>query len=217
MRRVHEKHPGILLNVVEGMSGHIGQMMRLGQLDLAILFTNDISSKLDATPLLEEELFLLLPESSPLVPANRTSITVTEVAALPLILPTSTHGLRRRVVAEFERRDLTPYVVAEIDSLSLLMSCVYDGMGVTIKPMSALQHEGERGKQWRALSISDAHITRRNYLYSIASNLLSPAASAVAIELRDTARMLVTSKQWRGVSLIGTPSDVKELVTDLAI
>lgn len=217
MRRVHEKHPGILLNVVEGMSGHIGQMMRLGQLDLAILFTNDISSKLDATPLLEDELFLLLPESSPLVPANRTSITVTEVAALPLILPTSTHGLRRRVVAEFERRDLTPYVVAEIDSLSLLMSCVYDGMGVTIKPMSALQHEGERGKQWRALSISDAHITRRNYLYSIASNLLSPAASAVAIELRDTARMLVTSKQWRGVSLIGNPSDVKETVIDLAI
>jgi LysR family tcuABC transcriptional regulator len=217
MRRVHEKHPGILLNVVEGMSGHIGQMMRLGQLDLAILFTNDISSKLDATPLLEEELFLLLPESSPLVPANRTSITVTEVAALPLILPTSTHGLRRRVVAEFERRDLTPYVVAEIDSLSLLMSCVYDGMGVTIKPMSALQHEGERGKHWRALSISDAHITRRNYLYSIASNLLSPAASAVAIELRDTARMLVTSKQWRGVSLIGNPSDVKETVIDLAV
>ncbi|MDB5616465.1 LysR substrate-binding domain-containing protein [Tardiphaga sp.] len=217
MRRVHEKHPGILLNVVEGMSGHIGQMMRLGQLDLAILFTNDISSKLDATPLLEEELFLLLPENSPLVPSNRTSITVTEVAALPLILPTSTHGLRRRVVAEFERRDLTPHVVAEIDSLSLLMSCVYDGMGVTIKPMSALQHEGERGKHWRALSISDAHITRRNYLYSIASNLLSPAASAVAIELRDTARMLVTSKQWRGVSLIGNQSDVKETVTDLVI
>lgn len=217
MRRIHEKYPGILLNVVEGMSGHVGQMMRLGQLDLAILFSNDISSKLDATPLLEEELFVLLPESSPLVPANRTSITVAEVAAMPLILPTTTHGLRRRVVAEFERRELTPHVVAEIDSLSLLMSCVYDGMGVTIKPMSALQHEGERGKHWRALSISDAHITRRNYLYSIAENLLSPAASAVAVELRETARMLVTSKQWRGVSLVTGPSDIKEPAPALAV
>jgi LysR family tcuABC transcriptional regulator len=207
MRNIHEKYPGIVLNVVEGMSGHIGQMMRLGQLDLAILFTNDISSKLDATPLLEEELFVLLPESSKLVPANRTSITVAEIAALPLILPTSSHGLRRRVVAEFERLDFTPHVVAEIDSLSLLMSCVYDGMGVTIKPMSALQHEGERGKQWRALSISDAHITRRNYLYSIAPNLLSPAASAVAVELRNTARTLVASKQWRGVSLLSMKPD----------
>ncbi len=73
---------------------------------------------------------------------------------------------------------------------------------MTIKPMSGLQLEGERGKHWRALSISDARITRRNYLYSIASNLLSPAASAVARELQDTARELVTSAQWRGVSLV---------------
>lgn len=205
MRRIHEKYPGILLNVVEGMSGHIAQMMRLGQLDLAILFVNDVSSKLDATPLLEEELFVLLPQKSKLVPPKQTSITVAEVAKLPLILPTGTHGLRRRVVAEFERRDLTPHVVAEIDSLTLLMNCVYDGMGVTIKPMSALQHEGERAKGWRALSISDAKITRRNYIYSIAKSLLSPAASAVAIELRDTAQMLVTSGTWRGVTLVDAP------------
>ncbi|WP_424627779.1 LysR substrate-binding domain-containing protein [Bradyrhizobium sp. SYSU BS000235] len=210
MRRIHEKYPGILLNVVEGMSGHIAQMIRLGQLDLAILFVNDVSSKLDATPLLEEELFVLLPQKSKLLPSDQTSITVAEVAKLPLILPTGTHGLRRRVVAEFERRDVTPHVVAEIDSLTLLMNCVYDGMGVTIKPMSALQLEGERGKGWRALRISDARITRRNYIYSIAKSLLSPAASAVAIELRDTAQMLVTSGKWRGVTLVDAPDAVTE-------
>lgn len=129
-------------------------------------------------------------------------MTVAEVAKLPLILPTSTHGLRRRVVAEFDRRDLKPHVVAEIDSLSLLMNCVHDGIGATIKPMSALQLEGERGKRWRALSISDARITRRNYLHSISTNLLSPAASAVAREIRDTARHLVNSGAWRGVRLL---------------
>lgn len=207
MQRIHEKYPGILLNVVEGMSGHIAQMMRLGQLDLAILFTNDVSTKLDAVPLLDEELFVLLPKDSKLVPARQTSITVAEVAKLPLILPTGTHGLRRRVVAEFERRDLTPHVVAEIDSLTLLMNCVYDGMGLTIKPMSALRHEGERGKHWRALSIADAKIARRNYVYSIAKTLLSPAASAVAIELQDTARTLVLSGDWQGVALVNADED----------
>lgn len=207
MRRIHEKYPGVLLNVVEGMSGHIAQMMRLGQLDLAILFTNDVSTKLDAIALLDEELFVLLPRDNTLVPVDQTSITVADVAKLPLILPTSTHGLRRRVVAELERRDLTPHVVAEIDSLTLLMNCVYDGMGVTIKPMSALQHEGERGRNWRALRISDANLARRNYIYSIGKSLMSPAASAVAIELRDTAQMLVTSGTWRGVSLVETRDD----------
>lgn len=141
------------------------------------------------------------------MPAGQTSITVAEVAKLPLILPTSTHGLRRRVVAEFERRDLTPHVVAEIDSLTLLMNCVYDGMGVTIKPMSALRHEGERGKHWRALSIADARIARRNYVYSIAKTLLSPAASAVAVELQDTARTLVLSGEWQGVALVEPDED----------
>ncbi len=105
MKCIRAKYPGILLNVVEGMSGHIGQMMRLGQLDLAILFSKDVSSKLDATLLLEEELFVLLPAHSTFVPRERNSITVAEVAALPLILPTGTHGLRKRVVAEFDRRN----------------------------------------------------------------------------------------------------------------
>ncbi len=214
VKRVREKYPGILLNVVEGMSGHIANMIKLGQLDLAILFSNDVSSKLDATPLLEEELFVLLPQNSALVPRERNSIAIAEVAKLPLILPTGAHGLRRRVAAEFERRNLTPQVVAEIDSLSLLMSCVYDGIGATIKPMSALQLESERGKRWRVLAISDARITRRNYLYSIAANLLSPAASAVAKELEDTVRWLVTSAQWQGVSLIKDETASEDRVVD---
>jgi LysR family tcuABC transcriptional regulator len=202
VRSVRAKFPGILLNVVEGMSGHLSHMIRLGQLDLAILFTSDVASDLTATPLLDEELFVLLPSSSTLVSLDRTSLTIQEAAELPLILPTSTHGLRRRIATEFEERNLTAQVVAEIDSLSLLMSCVYEGIGATIKPISALQLEGERGRNWRALSVSDARLQRRNYLYSIASDRLSPAAAAVGSEVRDTAHHLVRSGEWKGVSIL---------------
>lgn len=202
VRRIRERYPSILINVVEGMSGHLGQMMRLGQLDLAVLFSADVVPDLTAIALLEEELFVMIPRESPLVAKRRTSVTIAEAAKLPMILPTSTHGLRRRIAAEFEQRNLTAHIVAEIDSLSLLMGCVYSGMGATIKPMSALQLEGERGRDWRALSISDARITRRNYLYSIEPGMLSPAAAAVAGELRDTAQRLVRSGEWRGVELV---------------
>jgi LysR family tcuABC transcriptional regulator len=202
VRRIRERYPSVLLNVVEGMSGHLGQMMRLGQLDLSILFASDVAPDLTAEALLEEELFVLLPAHSPLVAKRRTSLTIEEAAKLPLILPTGVHGLRRRISTEFERRDLSANIVAEIDSLSLLMSCVYDGMGATIKPMSALLLEAERGKEWRFLSISDVRISRRNYVYSISSERLSPAAAAVATELKDTAAELVKSGVWRGVQLI---------------
>lgn len=202
VRRIRERYPSIMLNVVEGMSGHLGQMMRLGQLDLAVLFANDVAPDLSVEPLLEEELFVMLPRASTLVGPRRSNITIEEAAGLPLILPTGAHGLRRRIAAEFEKRNLQARIVAEIDSLSLLMSCVYDRMGATIKPMAAVYLEGERGRHWRALSISDARLSRRNYLYSIAPQRLSAAARAVAAELRRTAHALIDSGAWAGVEAI---------------
>jgi LysR family transcriptional regulator, regulatory protein for tcuABC len=202
VRRVRERYPSILLNVVEGMSGHLGQMMRLGQLDLAVLFSSNVAPDVSIDVLLEEELFVILPQGSRLVPSRQTSLTLAEAAALPLILPTGEHGLRRRIAAEFEQRNLTAHVVAEIDSLSLLMNCVYDGIGATIKPMAAIVLESQRGRKWRALPISDARLIRRNYLYSLAPKRLSTAAAVVASELRETALELVESGAWSGVETV---------------
>ncbi|MFD1694261.1 LysR substrate-binding domain-containing protein [Roseibium aestuarii] len=198
VRTIRKRYPSILLNVVEGMSGHIGHLMRLGQLDLAVLFSSDMSSELTVEPLLIEELFVLLPRNSPLFPQERTSITIAEAAELPLILPTGSHGLRQRIAAEFENRGLGTNVVAEIDSLSLLMNCVHDGIGATIKPMGAIMHEGARGRDWRYLPVSDARFRRRNFLYSLAPERLSTAAAVVASVLKEIAEDLVESGDWSG-------------------
>ena len=216
MKRIRSQYPGLLLNVVEGMSGHITQMMRLGQLDISILFTNDVSSKLCAEPLLEEELFVIFPESSGYVPRNRRTICIAEIMQIPLILPTISHGLRRLVMAEFEQRKMKPNISAEIDSLRLLMQCVGEGMGATIKPMSALHDADERHSKWRTLSISDAPISRTNYLYSLAPELMSDAARAVFNEMRDVAHELIECQQWKGVRLIESPSALPKPEPELA-
>ncbi len=202
MRRIREKFPGIVLNVVEGMSGHLAQMMRMGQLDLAILFSRDAVPDLPAEPLVEEELFVMLPEDSDLVPPRRVKLSCTDTADLPLILPTGIHGLRRRIAAEFEQRNLALHVVAEIDSLSLLMTCVRDGMGATIKPMSAALLEGRMREGWRTLAFSDAEMKRPNFLYSVDPERLTPAAAAVRGELRETVKQLVGNGTWKGVNLL---------------
>ncbi len=44
VERVRERHPNILLNVIEGLSGHLTHMMRRRQLDLAVLFNSDLMS-----------------------------------------------------------------------------------------------------------------------------------------------------------------------------
>lgn len=198
VQRVRARYPGVLLNVVEGMSGHIGHMMRLGQLDLAVLFNDDVAPDMTTEPLLVEELFVFVPEHGRLVRPGITAIGIAEAAAIPLILPTGSHGLRKRIEAEFESRGLSTNVVAEIDSLSLLMNCVYADIGATIKPMGAIMQEGARGRAWRCIGIADARFRRRNFLYSLPPERLTTVAAVVAAELKLAVRELVESRRWPG-------------------
>lgn len=200
-QHLRAKYPGVLLNVVEGLSGHLEHMTRNGQLDLAVLFSQTAASDLSVEPLLEEQLFVILPADSKLVAKDRLSITLQEVAALPLILPSPGHGLRRRIALEFERCNLPLDAVAEIDSLPLLMSCVGRGIGATIKPMAAIHALGDTPERWRCLRISGADMTRTNYLYALPPQKLSPCAAVVRDELRLVVRRLVDSGEWQGVEL----------------
>ncbi len=198
MRHLREKLPGVIVNVVEGLSGHLEHMTRVGQLDLAVLFHLRAAAELSVEPLLEEELFVVLPKASRLVAAERKSLAMAEVATLPLILPSPGHGLRRRIALEFDRANVNIDPVAEIDSLPLLMHCLADGMGVTIKPMAAIRAL-DNPQHWRALTISDAQMTRTNYLYSLPPEKLSPCAIVVRDELKMVVRRLIKSGEWQGV------------------
>lgn len=201
LQHLRAKHPGVLLNIVEGLSGHLEHMTRVGQLDLAVLFSPKAAAELTVEPLLEEELFVILPADSTLVPAQRSSLTLKEVAALPLILPSPGHGLRRRIALEFERANLAIEPMAEIDSLPLLMHCVGEGLGATIKPMAAIHSLGDTPLRWRTLRVSDAAMTRTNYLYALPPQKLSPCAAVVRAELESVVRRLVESGEWQGVTL----------------
>jgi LysR family tcuABC transcriptional regulator len=201
LQHLRAAFPGILLNVIEGLSGHLEHMTRVGQLDIAILFSQTAASEQTVEPLLEEELFAILPSHSKLVPEGQSSISLAELAILPLILPSPGHGLRRRIALEFERMNIALDAVAEIDSLPLLMACVGQGVGVTVKPMAATHALGVHPERWRCLRISDALMRRSNYLYSFPEHKLSPCAVIVRDEVKKVVRRLVESGEWGGVEL----------------
>jgi LysR family tcuABC transcriptional regulator len=199
MKHLRAKYPGVVLNVIEGLSGHLEQMTRVGQLDLAVLFSQTAASELTVEPLLDEELFVIVPSDSKLVAHHRQELTLHEVIALPLILPSPGHGLRRRISVEFERLNLAVDAVAEIDSLPLLMHCVSEGMGATIKPMAAVHALGGSPQRWRCLRIAGADMKRSNYLYSLPPDKLSSCACLVRDELKLVVKELVDSGAWQGV------------------
>jgi LysR family tcuABC transcriptional regulator len=202
LEHLKAKFPGVQLNVIEGLSGHLEYMTSVGQLDLAILFGPNAASDMDVEPLLEEEMFVVLAANSELVEPGREALTLREAAQLPLILPSLRHGLRRRrIELEFERAGLPLDAVAELDSLPLLMTCVERGLGATIQPRAALHVLGNQPERWRCLHIADVEVKRPNYLYALPPTKLSPCTAAVRDELHVVVRQLVASGDWQGVTL----------------
>jgi LysR family transcriptional regulator, regulatory protein for tcuABC len=202
LEHMRAKYPGIVLNVVAVHSGYLEDLARTGQLDVSILFSKTAASELTVENLLEEELYVIVPKDSALVPQAKQSLTLAETAALPLILPSSAYGLRRQIMAEFERAGLPYEAVAEIDSLLLSMRYSAKGYGVTIQPMAATLAL-DSPERWRCVPISDVTMSRRSYIYSLPIQKLSASASLVRSELKLVIRRLVESGTWKGVRLLG--------------
>ncbi len=204
VERVQRRYPGILLHVVEALSGSLQSQAAAGELDLIVLFTAGAVPKWQSEELLREELFLVFPVEGRMFPDEVKSVSFRDLADVPLILPSPQHGLRRRIDLEFERLNLNVVPVAEIDSLPVLMKCLLRGHGATIKPHAAVNvHGSALASQWRCLPFHDVSLTRINYLYSRPAEELSPASIAVRRELIALIPEEVAEGRWTGVTYIG--------------
>lgn len=193
-----ERYPEVRLHLVEALSGHLAAMLNGRQLDLAVLFQADAARRWSVLPLLDEKLFVIGRDDLPGLPAGR-QVRIARLGALPLILPSASHGLRATLATAFARARVEPRVVAEIDGLALLMDAVRAGQGATIQPGAATARLGAAGLM--QVRIADAQVGRRNLLASLSDDELSPAALAARVVLADTARRLVREGRWAGATL----------------
>ncbi len=206
MLSMKEKYPDIRLHIVEGMSGHLTQMLNARQIDLAILFNDKDAKRWSVTPLLQEKLFVIGKSlSGDQNSSKKTSAKVNLQALkdLPLILPTSGHGLRQAIDRAFANSKLKPKVVAEIDSLNLLMAAVVAGLGHTIQPWGAVVKIPEYAQQLKIAEIKDQSIYRPSLLCSLSDDELSPSAIATRVLVKECVETLAISGAWKGSSLLG--------------
>jgi LysR family tcuABC transcriptional regulator len=198
LRHLKAGYPGITLNVVVALPTHLEERARQSQLDVAVLFSRTAASDMVFEPLLDEDVFAIVPAGTALLPPSKMSLTLAELAALPLVMSSPQHNIRRQLTLELERAGLEANIVAEIDSPELVMRYVAEGAGATVQPMAAtLGADGPPA--WRCLPITDAPMTRPNYLYAQPIQRLTASASVVRAELRHVARRLVDEGVWSGV------------------
>ncbi|MDB5929974.1 MAG: transcriptional regulator, LysR family [Polaromonas sp.] len=203
MRAMRERYPDVRLHLVESMSGHLTGMLNARQLDLAVLFDTGAARRWSVMPLLQEKLYLMRPLAAGEAAASGTPAPVgmAQLKDVPLILPTFAHGLRNALDAAFARAGIKPDLIAEVDSLTMLMDAVCAGLGCTVQPWAALErvHDAARRLHWA--EIADAQARRSNALCSLSDDELSPAALATRVVLADCARQLVRSGAWKGTQL----------------
>jgi LysR family tcuABC transcriptional regulator len=195
---MRERYPEVRLHLVEALSGHLTSMLNARQIDLAILFRTDAARRWSVLPLLDERLFVIGLDSMPGMPAQ-PRVRLQRLADLPLVLPSGPHGLRATIDAAFATAGVRPNVVAEIDSLAMLMDTVRAGLCATIQPGAATARLDDPRLVLR--EVADAQVSRASLLASISDDELPPAGLAARVVITDVARDLVRTGHWPGARL----------------
>jgi LysR family tcuABC transcriptional regulator len=198
MQALRARYPEVRLHLVESLSGNLAAMLNSRQLDLAILFETDAAKRLSAMPLLDESLFVVGSPQLTDMPTGE-QVRLKEIGALPLVMPSGTHGLRAIMATAFLQAGCEPNIVGDIDGLAILMDVVRAGLAATIQPGAATSRL--HASEVRLVQVTDAGVRRRNLLASLPEDELSPAVLAARIVLRDVVRELVARGAWPGASL----------------
>ncbi|MHA7847961.1 LysR substrate-binding domain-containing protein [Serratia sp. D1N4] len=198
MLAMQERYPHIRLHMVESLSGNLAAMINTRQLDLAILFQHKTVQTWSALPILAERLFLIGRQEI-VGRFQHQSITPEELASLPLILPSQTHGLRALLNTVFARQRVELNILAEIDGLAMLMDAVRHGLGATIQPGAAVSRMVD--DNLKVIAIDNPLLSRPNFLVSLSDDELSPVGLAARVVLQSVIQQLVTQGSWPGATL----------------
>jgi LysR family transcriptional regulator, nitrogen assimilation regulatory protein len=134
---IRGRYPQIVLQVKEGLSADMADLVTRTRLDLAVLFTAGPVAGLEVTPLWIEDLLFVAPPDTELP----RQIDIREAARWPLVMPAQGNGARDVLNAVLAKHSLTARVVAEIDSTVSLKRAVQRGIGCTFMPWAAIHEE----------------------------------------------------------------------------
>lgn len=138
--------PHAQLTLTEGFSILMLEGLRVGNLDMAVLYNSDRSPELETTTLHSEELVLISHKASVKSAAKKKStdkrqpINLAEVAALPLILPSRPNAFRILIESKMITIGCKPQIALEVDGLNAILSLVKEGMGHAVLPSYTLSN-----------------------------------------------------------------------------
>jgi DNA-binding transcriptional LysR family regulator len=155
LKTFHAQYPGIELHLSEQGSRGLLDELAGGELDVALITTSDTAAadRFIVTPLLVEELVVISAAAAPALTASG-SITLAQVATLPLLRFGESYDLRGTTDAAFAAAGLEPEVVLEGVEMDALLRFVERGLGIAIVPaMVLIDRPGLRSVRLRGATL----------------------------------------------------------------
>ncbi len=131
--------PKAQLSLTEGFSVLMHEGLRMGNLDLAVLYNPEQSTDLEMSTLHEDTLSLISPAGESATAKSRRArskevMSLADVAQLPLILPSRPNAFRILIEGEMMSIGKRPNVILEVDGLNAILNLVKEGMGHAVLP-----------------------------------------------------------------------------------
>ncbi|EYC50862.1 LysR family transcriptional regulator [Hylemonella gracilis str. Niagara R] len=176
-RAFRKRLPAAALSISEGLTISMQEGLLTGRLDLALLYNPPPSTEFESLPLMDDMMLLIgpsnagrtshapdLPGAGPAGAGKKSAQTGTlellgetislhEVGALPLVIPSRPNALRMLVEAEMGNIGCKPTIALEIDGVAAILDLVADGLGYAVLPRHALI-SATRPDAYRARPIS---------------------------------------------------------------
>lgn len=181
LNRWSGKHPEIIVQVLEAYSGKLLQWLSAGRIDFALIDRVVPDAEM-AFDLIAEDCMAVIVDSAtdPLPPGP---VTLQDAAKLPLVLPSSRHGLRSILLPQLRKAGLELNPRIEVDSMAAAISLVKIGRYATILPVGAIYKSRDR-RRLAIHEICEPQILRSICLVKLRNELPESATQEFIEELR---------------------------------
>jgi LysR family nitrogen assimilation transcriptional regulator len=142
-------YPENVLQVREGYSGALLRWLHSGTVDFALVDQFFTDPALIVESIVEDSMAVVVSSTSGLLAPG--AVTLAELASLPLVLPSSRHGLRSLLAQTLFSRGLELQPRIEVDSMAGCLNMVKIARYATILPMGSVYKSRER----RGLSVHE--------------------------------------------------------------
>jgi DNA-binding transcriptional LysR family regulator len=175
------EHPDHVVQALEAYSSTLVRWLRAGKIDFALVDRLIQDPDIACEPIAEDTMAVVSDSRLNLLPPG--PVTLKDAARLPLVLPSSRHGLRSLLLSQLREQGLDLQPRVEVDSMSTALSLVKIAPYATILPVGAIYKSFDR-RRLAVHEICEPKIKRSICLAQVKNEHVTEAGQYFVDELR---------------------------------